>query len=155
MTTTGRLQVQVVDDADSFRAVVGLRRVVFGNEQRILLPRYEDPEDDFSLNLLATIDGQPVGTGRLTPAYERVLVPTIAWVATLSDFRGMGVGSAIMQGLVEYADEQQYPKVFLNAQSHALGLYRRFGFEPVGGPQTVHAIPHQAMIRIHPARSTR
>lgn len=152
MTTTGRLTIQVADDAETFQAVVGLRRVVFGNEQRILLSRYEDPEDDFSLNLLATIDGQPVGTGRLTPAYERVIVPTIAWVATLREFRGLGVGSAIMEGLVSSADEEGYPKVYLNAQSHALGLYKRMGFEPIGGPQTVHNIPHQAMIRIHPDR---
>ena len=148
MTTTGKLLIRVADDAESFRAVVGLRRVVFGNEQRILLARYEDPEDDFSLNLLATIDNLPVGTGRLTPAYDRVIVPTIAWVATLREFRGQGVGTAIMEGLVAYADEQGYERIYLNAQSHALGLYRRMGFEPVGAPQVIHSIPHQAMLRL-------
>lgn len=86
MTTTGRIAVTIVSDAEAFRDVVELRRIVFGNEQRILLPRYEDPEDHFSFNLLATVDGQPAGTGRLTPAYERVIVPTIAWVAVLKEF---------------------------------------------------------------------
>jgi predicted GNAT family N-acyltransferase len=150
MTSTGQIVISVAADRESFRAVVGLRRVVFGNEQRILLSRYEDPEDDFSYNLLAEIDGQPVGTGRLTPAYERVAVPTIAWVATLKEYRGLGVGTAIMEGLIAEADARGYDRVFLNAQSHALDLYRRLGFEPVGSPQVVHGIPHQAMIRLNP-----
>ena len=148
MSTTGQIVISEAITEPAFRAVVGLRRVVFGNEQRILLPRYEDPEDDFSLNLLATIDDQPVGTGRLTPSYGRVIVPTIAWVATLPEYRGMGVGTAIMEELVAESDSRGYAKVYLNAQSHALGLYQRLGFEPVGTPQTIHGIPHQAMIRL-------
>ena len=152
MTTTGRIAVTIVSDAEAFRDVVELRRIVFGNEQRILLPRYEDPEDHFSFNLLATVDGQPAGTGRLTPAYERVIVPTIAWVAVLKEFRGLGVGTAIMEGLVAEADALDYPNVYLNAQSHALGLYRRMGFRPVGSPQTIHGIPHQGMNRLQYGR---
>ncbi len=148
MSTTGQIVVSEAVTEPAFRAVVGLRRVVFGNEQRILLPRYEDPEDDFSLNLLAMIDDQPVGTGRLTPPYGRVIVPTIAWVATLPEYRGMGVGTAIMEELVAESDARGYNKVYLNAQSHALGLYQRLGFEPVGNPQSIHGIPHQAMIRL-------
>ena len=140
--------ITAADDPESFRAVVELRRMVFGDEQRIALPRYEDPEDSFSLNLLATIDGWPVGTGRLTPAYERVAVPTIAWVATLPEHRGQGVGSAIVQALIEEADELGFEKVYLNAQSHALGMYERLGFEPVGKPQVIHGIPHQSMLRL-------
>jgi ElaA protein len=148
MSTTGQIVISEATDHESFRAVVALRRVVFGNEQRILLSRYEDPEDDFSFNLLAEIDGQPVGTGRLTPAYERVVVPTIAWVATLREFRGQGVGTAIMEGLIAEADARGYEQVYLNAQSHALGMYQRLGFEAIGAPQVIHGIPHQAMIRV-------
>jgi predicted GNAT family N-acyltransferase len=148
---TGEIVVSEADDVASFRAVVELRRIVFGNEQRILLPRYEDPEDEFSLNLLATIDGIPVGTGRLTPAYDRVMVPTIAWVATLREYRGRGVGSAIMRELVADADARGFDKIYLNAQSHALGMYQGIGFEPVGSPQMIHNIPHQAMLRMNRA----
>ncbi len=57
-----------------------------------------------------------------------------------------------MEGLVAEADALDYPNVYLNAQSHALGLYRRMGFRPVGSPQTIHGIPHQAMIRLQYGR---
>lgn len=139
--------ISVADTPEEMQRVIELRRVVFGNEQRILLSRYEDPEDRFSLNLLASIGGQAVGTGRLTPAYDRAAVPTITWVATLPAFRNRGIGTAIVRALVEEADARGYDTVYLNAQAHALGLYLAHGFKPVGQPQVIHGIPHQAMIR--------
>ena len=151
---TGRDQpiaVSVAETPADMQLVIELRRVVFGNEQRILLSRYEDPEDRFSLNLLAAIGGQAVGTGRLTPAYDRAAVPTIAWVATLPEYRNCGVGTAIVRALVEEADRRRYDTVYLNAQAHALGLYLAQGFKPIGQPQVIHGISHQAMIRQHPS----
>jgi len=153
MAGTGREQPIVITVADTplaMQTVIELRRVVFGNEQRILLSRYEDPEDGFSLNLIASIGDRAVGTGRLTPAYDRAAVPTITWVATLPAYRNRGVGSAIVRALIDEADARGYDTVYLNAQAHALGLYLAHGFRPVGQPQTIHGIPHQAMIRQHP-----
>jgi predicted GNAT family N-acyltransferase len=140
----------VAETPEEMQLVIELRRVVFGNEQRILLSRYEDLEDRFSLNLLASIDGRAVGTGRLTPAYDRAAVPTITWVATLPSYRNRGIGTAIVRALVDEADARGYDTVYLNAQAHALGLYLAHGFKPIGQPQVIHGIPHQAMIRQHP-----
>jgi predicted GNAT family N-acyltransferase len=142
--------ITVAETPAQMRTVIELRRIVFGNEQRILLSRYEDPEDHFSLNLIASIGDTPVGTGRITPAYDRAAVPTITWVATLPAYRNRGVGSAIVQALIDAADARGYDTVYLNAQAHALGLYLAHGFRPVGQPQTIHGIPHQAMIRQNP-----
>jgi len=142
--------VTAADSPAAMQAVIELRRIVFGNEQHILLSRYDDPEDRFSLNLLASIGADAVGTGRLTPPYDRAAVATITWVATLPAFRNRGVGSAIVQALIDEADARGYDTVYLNAQAHALGLYLTHGFRPVGQPQTIHGIPHQAMIRQHP-----
>jgi predicted GNAT family N-acyltransferase len=142
--------VSVAETPEEMQLVIELRRVVFGNEQRILLSRYEDLEDRFSLNLLASIDGRAVGTGRLTPAYDRAAVPTITWVATLPSYRNRGIGTAIVRALVDEADTRGYDTVYLNAQAHALGLYLAHGFKPIGQPQVIHGIPHQAMIRQHP-----
>jgi predicted GNAT family N-acyltransferase len=142
--------VSVAETPEEMQLVIELRRVVFGNEQRILLSRYEDLEDRFSLNLLASIDGRAVGTGRLTPAYDRAAVPTITWVATLPSYRNRGIGTAIVRALVDEADARGYDTVYLNAQAHALGLYLAHGFKPIGQPQVIHGIPHQAMIRQHP-----
>jgi predicted GNAT family N-acyltransferase len=140
----------VAETPAEMQVVIDLRRIVFGNEQRILLSRYEDPEDRFSLNLIASVGGKAVGTGRLTPAYDRAAVPTITWVATLPSYRNKGVGTALVRALIDEADARGYDTVYLNAQAHALGLYLSHGFKPIGQPQTIHGIPHQAMIRQHP-----
>jgi predicted GNAT family N-acyltransferase len=142
--------VSVAETPEEMQLVIELRRVVFGNEQRILLSRYEDLEDRFSLNLLASIDGRAVGTGRLTPAYDRAAVPTITWVATLPSYRNRGIGTAIVRALVDEADARGYDTVYLNAQAHALGLYLAHGFKPIGQPQVIHGIPPPPMTRQHP-----
>jgi predicted GNAT family N-acyltransferase len=153
MATTNEpvpIVISVAETPAEMQTVFELRRIVFGNEQRILLSRYEDPEDRFSLNLIASVGGKAVGTGRLTPAYDRAAVPTITWVATLPSHRNQGVGTAIVRALIDEADARGYDTVYLNAQAHALGLYLAHGFRAIGQPQTIHGIPHQAMIRQHP-----
>lgn len=139
--------VEAATTPSAMATVIEIRRRVFGNEQRILLSRYEDPEDIFSYNVLAYVDGVAVGTGRLAPAFDRSGVPTITWIATLPEYRRMGVGREIVRALVEEADLRGYPTVYLNAQTYAQKLYADFDFRPVGLPQTIHGIPHQGMVR--------
>jgi predicted GNAT family N-acyltransferase len=144
-------ELRTVASPIELATVVDIRRRVFGNEQRILLPRYEDPEDAFSFNLLAYVGSEAVATGRLSPAYERANIPTITWVATLAAYRGRGIGKALVAALVQEADDRDYEAIFLNSQVHANPIYESFGFKPLGHAQTIHGIPHQAMIRRNPA----
>jgi predicted GNAT family N-acyltransferase len=139
--------ITVATTPSAMATVIDIRRRVFGNEQRILLSRYEDPEDIYSYNVLAYLDGMAVGTGRLAPPLDRAGIPTITWVATLSEFRHRGVAREIVRALVEEADARAYPSVYLNSQVYVRDLYADFGFRPVGLPQTIHGIPHQGMIR--------
>jgi predicted GNAT family N-acyltransferase len=103
-----------------------------------------------SLHALAVIPEGAVGTGRLTPPTPSRPEAQIAWVATLPDYRGRGVGTAVMHALLAAADEAGMATVLLSAQVHALGFYRRFGFVPYGNRFTVRGIEHQAMIRWRP-----
>ena len=144
-------ELRMVANPVELATVVDIRRRVFGNEQRILLPRYQDPEDAFSFNLLAYVGTEAVGTGRLSPAYERANIPTITWVATLAAYRGRGIGTALVAALIQEADDRDYEAIFLNSQVHANPIYESFGFKPLGHAQTIHGIPHQAMIRRNPA----
>lgn len=139
--------IAVASTPAAMATVIDIRRRVFGNEQRILLSRYEDPEDLYSYNVLAYLEGVAVGTGRLAPPFDRAGMPTITWIATLGEYRRRGVAREIMRSLVEEADARGYPAVYLNSQVYAQQLYADFDFRPVGLPQTIHGIPHQGMIR--------
>lgn len=72
-------------------------------------------------------DGQAVGAARLG-ADRR-----IAALAVLPDWRGRGVGSALLRGLVEEAQRRRWPQVELQAPAAALAFCARHGFLPPPG----------------------
>jgi predicted GNAT family N-acyltransferase len=83
--------------------------------------------------------GEPVGTGRLLPDGH------IGRMAVLSDWRGCGVGSGLLQALLCLARAQGHAEVLLNAQTHAEPFYARHGFVSSGEPFTDAGIPHRTM----------
>jgi len=55
-------------------------------------------------------------------------------MSLLADERGRGVGSALLSLMVDHADRAgRVVELHVEATNPALRLYRRFGFEPVGG----------------------
>ena len=83
----------------------------------------------------------PIGTGRLLPDGH------IGRMAVLQEWRGKGVGKALMVTLMELASNQGLTEVLLNAQVHAIEFYRQFGFSIYGESYLDAGIPHIAMKR--------
>lgn len=119
-----------------------VRRAVFIEEQRV--PEHEewDDRDAVSRHVIA-LDAKrdAVGTGRLDPTGK------IGRVAVLPQYRGSGVGAAIVRRLVELAEGQDLAEVHLNAQVDALGFYERLGFRAEGPEFDEVGIPHRRMRR--------
>jgi predicted GNAT family N-acyltransferase len=120
----------------------GIREVVFVREQGVPLELEMDDSDARCDHALAySADGLAVGTGRLLPDGH------IGRMAVSKAWRGRGVGALLLQTLVDQARRRGHASVRLNAQSYAIGFYRRYGFE-VSGPEFLEAgIPHCAMQR--------
>jgi len=98
--------------------------------------------DPLCVHVLALdADGTPIGTGRLTPDGK------IGRMAVTKDWRNTGVGAALLQFLVESARQRGLPSCRLNAQSHALGFYRKHGFKAHGEEFLEAGIPHRHMQR--------
>jgi predicted GNAT family N-acyltransferase len=85
--------------------------------------------------------GQPIGTGRLLPDGD------IGRLAVVPDWRGKGVGRALLETLMEVARERRTAVLQLHAQTAAAGFYSRFGFRPEGGEFMVAGIAHILMSR--------
>ena len=83
--------------------------------------------------------GREIGCGRLLPDGH------IGRMAVRPQWRGRGVGSALLEKLIALAADRGDSKVMLNAQTHAMPFYARYGFVPVGEPFDEAGIPHQAM----------
>ena len=119
-----------------------VRIAVFIVEQNIPEELEWDELDATSMHVIAEDGaGSPVGCGRLLPDGY------IGRMAVISDWRGRGVGAAMLERLIALARTRGNGRALLNAQSHAIPFYARFGFTPVGQPFMEAGISHQAMER--------
>ena len=128
-----------VTDYDALRAV---RDPVFIDEQKVPIEDEIDAFDPRSRHVIAR-DGEnhPIGTGRLSPERQ------IGRMAVLKDWRGRGVGEALLDALLDQARALGYAAVELHAQVHAIPFYEKFGFETYGDEFDECGIMHRMMRR--------
>jgi predicted GNAT family N-acyltransferase len=117
-----------------------IRNSVFIEEQNVPAELEWDGLDELCTHVIGeTTQGEPIGTGRLLPDGH------IGRMAVLKYWRGRGVGSAILAELIETAREKGCDSAILDAQTHALKFYARFGFEIVSDEFMDAGIPHRTM----------
>jgi predicted GNAT family N-acyltransferase len=118
-----------------------IRFTVFVEEQRVPREIELDAMDEACVHAVAFDDGVAVGTGRLLPDGH------IGRMAVLERWRGRGIGSRLLERLMEEARRRGDREVALSAQVHAAPFYRAHGFREEGAEYLEAGIPHQAMRR--------
>src|SRR5882762_2229177 len=74
-------------------------------------------------------------------------------MAVLGEWRRRGVGTALLEALLERARKRSIRRITLHAQTHAAAFYRRFGFNERGEEFLEGEIPHVEMtLELFPAR---
>jgi predicted GNAT family N-acyltransferase len=142
MTAPPAFRVEPIDYATGLADLRAVREAVFVHEQQVPLALEWDELDPLCLHVVARDDGgRPIGTCRLTPTHK------LGRMAVLRDWRGRGVGDALLGALLERAREQGWREVTLHAQASAIDFYGRHGFVPQGGRFEEAGIEHQAMRR--------
>ncbi|MET1161311.1 MAG: GNAT family N-acetyltransferase [Pseudoxanthomonas sp.] len=137
-----RFHVEAIDYASGLAELRTVRETVFVQEQQVPIEEEWDALDPLCRHVLARDQaGQPIGTGRLTPEHK------IGRMAVLADWRGQGVGEAMLAQLMAEARKLGWPSVSLNAQVSAESFYARQGFIPHGERFWEAGIEHQAMRR--------
>ena len=133
-------RVEPADYSADFKDLRSIREPVFVIEQQVPIEEEWDALDPHCQHVIARdAQHQPIGTGRLTPERK------IGRMAVLRDWRGRGVGDALLQALIARARELGWTEVSLNAQVGALGFYEKFGFVPYGERFEEAGIQHLAM----------
>jgi ribosomal-protein-alanine acetyltransferase len=82
--------------------------------------------------LVAIVDGEVIGYAGLAAAGDQADVQTIA---VLSAHQRLGIGSALLSGLLDEAARRGAKSVFLEVRADnppAQAMYERFGFERIG-----------------------
>jgi len=117
-----------------------VRRKVFIEEQQVPEALEWDEFDPVSIHILVTDDNDtPVATGRMKTDGH------IGRMAVLKEHRNQGVGTAILQQLINYAIQQDLKKVYLHAQVSALTFYEKQGFKVYSDEFMDAGIPHKSM----------
>lgn len=119
---------------------MAIRLAVFVAEQGVPLALEQDRNDPACRHLLAfSADGTAVGTARLTPAGQ------IGRMAVLREWRGLDIGTRLLERLLDIAVQWGMQEVFLHAQCTAGDFYRRAGFQAQGPIFVEAGIPHRRM----------
>ncbi|UJP03110.1 MAG: GNAT family N-acetyltransferase [Nitrosomonas sp.] len=113
---------------------------MFIREQQIPEELEWDQFDAVSVHALAVNNaGQPVGTARLLPDGH------IGRMAVLKEWRGQGLGSALLTTLLRVLIKRRQFEAQLHAQTSAIPFYKKFGFQVVGKEFMEAGIPHVKM----------
>jgi predicted GNAT family N-acyltransferase len=136
-----------------------VRREVFIVEQRIPEAEEMDAYDTDAVHLLATGPAGPVGTVRFlhgAPARKKYghagiaddTTAVLGRLAVARAARGTGLGAALVRAVEDEARRLGLARVYLEAQTHALGFYERLGYAAHGAEfDEGSGIPHRAMTK--------
>lgn len=116
-----------------------IRKQVFIEEQHVPVALEWDASDATALHLLAMLDGVPVACARVLPDGH------IGRMAVLPEWRGRGVGEALLLQAVQECQQLDVSHARLSAQTHATGFYERAGFEVCSEPYMDADITHVDM----------
>ena len=134
-------QIREVDWQEAQHELKRVREEVFIVEQHVPLEMEWDGLDPNARHVLAqSRNGEAMGTARLLPDGQ------IGRMAVLKEWRGLGVGSALLEALLQMARTRGFSKVFLNSQTRAVAFYSRRGFEVASGEFMDAGIPHVRMV---------
>jgi predicted GNAT family N-acyltransferase len=134
-----RIELMSWENARALAAPI--RLVVFVREQGVPPELEMDDMDARCLHALGFDGERAIATGRLLPDGH------IGRMAVLSEFRGKGVGGAVLTKLMEAAKSRGDREVVLSAQVHALPFYAAYGFTPFSEVYDEAGIPHRDMRR--------
>jgi predicted GNAT family N-acyltransferase len=117
-----------------------IREQVFINEQHVPIELEWDGLDEAAVHLLVTDQqGQPIGCTRILSN------GSIGRMAVLKQWRNLGVGRALLAKALQICKDSHIKIVKLSAQTHAIGFYKKMGFEVLSSEYLDANIPHVDM----------
>jgi predicted GNAT family N-acyltransferase len=123
-----------------------IRERVFVAEQGVPAEMELDEFDALATHVLACLEsGLCIGTARLIT--ETGGKARIGRMAVLAEWRGQGVGAALLGRLLEDAALAGINRLGLSAQIQAIPFYRRYGFVEEGSEYLDAGLRHMAMWR--------
>jgi predicted GNAT family N-acyltransferase len=130
-------------------AIFGVRIIVFVEEQAVPPEEELDHFDDSAIHFYVRLEDAGHLPERIV-ATARVVdkghgVAKIGRVAVLKEFRGRGIGFALMRYVENHAARVGFTEAMLEAQTHAIPFYKKLGYAAEGGIFLDAGIEHRLM----------
>ncbi len=117
-----------------------VRTPVFIEEQAVT-PEFEwDDVDATAVHLLTCLNHEPIACLRIIDYCK------IGRMAVLKNYRGLGLGAALLLETVAICKAHGTKQITLSAQTHAIPFYEKAGFKQVSGVYCDVDIPHVDML---------
>ena len=143
--TLEMIEIETKSWTDASVAAYAIRHAVFVIEQGIAEELEIDEHDPIAEHALAYVDGQCVATARVFLDEQDPSKAKIGRMAVLKNFRGQGIGTALLGEVIRVAMMQGASVFELHAQQSTVPFYAKLQFKPDGGPFDEVGIPHQRM----------
>ena len=125
-------------------AAYPIRKHVFIEEQGVPESMELDEFDPSAQHALAYIDSECVGTARLVTLAGNI--GRIGRMAVLATHREKGIGTQLLNSLIERSQSLGLAQLELHAQLSAIPFYEQFGFIAQGDIYDEAGIAHRDMI---------
>ena len=120
------LKVEIVKWIDGHTQLKNIREKVFIQEQKVTPELEWDGMDEKAIHFLVFKDEEAIGCARAIVLKNYM---QLGRMAVLKKYRGIGVGSALLEKAIVTAKLNQLSSIHISAQCNALDFYVKFGFE--------------------------
>jgi predicted GNAT family N-acyltransferase len=136
------VKIEIVKWIDEYELLTMIREKVFIEEQKVTSQLEWDGMDKDAIHFLAFKDKKGVGCARAFVIQNRM---QLGRMAVLREYRGEGIGSALIETAMTLAKLNQLSGIYISAQCHAIDFYKKFGFEVTSDIYLDAEIPHRDM----------
>jgi len=136
------LKVEIVKWIDGHTQLKNIREKVFIQEQKVMPELEWDGMDEKAIHFLVFNDNAAIGCARAIVIKDHM---QLGRMAVLKEYRGQGIGSALIEKAMTTAKLNQLSAIYISAQCHAIDFYKKFGFEVTSDIYLDAEIPHRDM----------
>lgn len=136
------MNVEIVTTKEQLQDAFSVRRLVFVEEQQVPEEEEIDQYDDECIHFVLYNQEMPIGAGRFRNLDG---IGKVERICVLSSCRGTGAGKLIMDKIEQYAKQNNYSALKLNAQTQAIPFYSKLGYEIISDEFMDAGIPHRTM----------
>ena len=136
------LKIEIVKWIDGLSQLKNIREKVFIQEQKVTPQLEWDGMDEKAIHFLVFNDKAAIGCARAIVIKDHM---QLGRMAVLKEYRGQGIGSALIEKAMTTAKLNQLSAIYISAQCHAIDFYKKFGFEVTSDIYLDAEIPHRDM----------